>query len=184
MSRMIPVRFSTSGMKCVRLRCVMTSEPSIPRQVNVSAGKWLRFVPAHLCGVEIPYAGFLHNLRDSGVVTECVGEPERVGAVSEIFFRESLTIEELTYHGLAAGDVAVAFNPHAAVRFISALGNLLFDTLEYRRIVFSHPVEVERRGLNECVIRINIHERESFGIGSRALPDGFGNGPEPCGVHV
>ena len=43
---------------------------------------------------------------------------------------------------------------------------------------------MERGGLNECVIRIDIHERESFGIGSRALSDGFGNGPEPCGVHV
>ena len=33
-------------------------------------------VPAHLCGVEILYAGFLHDLRDSGIVTECIGEPE------------------------------------------------------------------------------------------------------------
>ena len=144
----------------------------------------VQVTPGHLGGVEVLDPCTLHDLGNGTVVPEGVGQPECVGTVAEILLGEPLAVQELPYHGFAAGDVAVTFHPYAAVGFIPAFGNLLTDAFKNIGVVFPHPVQMESGRLNEGVVRVELHEGQGFGVGSGALADGFGNRPEPCGVHV
>ena len=147
-------------------------------------GHLVHVVPADLGGQEVFHVRFAHDLRNGGVVAERVGQPEAVGGVAEAAAGVALTVDKLARHGLAAGDVAVALDPYAAVRLIASLGHALFNALEDLRIVFFHPVCVQRGGLDEIIILIALHQVERFGIGARALADGLRIRPQPRRVHV
>ena len=140
--------------------------------------------PCHLGGVEVLDIGLLHDLRDRAIVAERIGQPECIGGITHVFTGEALTVEELTDHCFAAGDVAVTFDPDAAVGFITTFGDLLLDAFENVGVVFSHPVKVQSRGLNEGVFGIDIHQIERLGIRSCALADGLIDRPQPGGIHV
>ena len=140
--------------------------------------------PCHLGGIEILDIRFLHDLRDCAVVAERIGQPECIGGITHVFTGEALTVEELTNHRFAAGDVAVTFDPDTAVRFVTTLGNLLLDAFKNVGVILTHPVKMQSRGLNEGVFGIDIHQVERLGIRSCTLADGFVNRPQPCRIHV
>ena len=123
-------------------------------------GEDVGIVPIHLGGEEVVNVAALHYLRDRGAVAEGIGQPEAVGGVAEILPRETLTPEELTHHGFARGDVAVAFDPNAAVRLISALGDLLFDALKELGIIPANHIGVAGGALDEFILGVLLHKGE------------------------
>ena len=96
----------------------------------------------------------------------------------------TLAVQELTDHGLTAGDVTVTLDPNTAVGLITALGHLLLDLFEDVGIVFAHPIQVQHGGLDKGVLGVQIHQGQSLGVGSGALADGLSHGPQPGGIHV
>ena len=56
------------------------------------------------------------ELRVGGGVAERVGQPDAVVLDAELLEEEPLAVDELPGHGLAAGQVAVGLDPHAADR--------------------------------------------------------------------
>ena len=98
-------------------------------------GKFVLLVPADLGGVEVFYLAPPHDLRDVGVVTEGIGQPEAIRRVMKVFAGELLPFQELAHHQLARGDVAVALHVHAAVWLVATLGHALFHFFKNRGII-------------------------------------------------
>ena len=144
----------------------------------------IEIAPAHFGRIEVFHPAALHDLRDRRVVAEGIRKPERVGGVAEILPGEALSVEELTHHRFAAGDVAVALDPNAAVRLVSSLRHAFLDPLENGGVFTAHPVEMEGGGLDEGVFRIDVHQCEHLGIGTRAFANRFRHRPEPRGIHM
>ena len=69
----------------------------------------------------------------------------------------ALAVQELTDHGLTAGDVTVTLDPNAAVGLITALGHLLLDLFKNVGVVFPHPIQVQDGGLDKGVLGVQIH---------------------------
>ena len=79
--------------------------------------KSVRLVPGDLLGQEPPHPGQVCQLREGSRIPERVGQPDARAVVAEFVQEEPLTRDELPDQGLAAGEVAVGFDPHAAGRY-------------------------------------------------------------------
>ena len=147
-------------------------------------GELVGVVPGHLGGQEVFHAAALHDLGNSGGVTEGIRQPEGVGGKAEVFPGEPLAPQELAHHGFAGGDVAVAFHPNAAVGLIAALCHLFLNPLEQLGIVAADHFAVESGALHKGVLGILLHQVQLVGVGAGALLDGFAHMPQPGGVHM
>ena len=147
-------------------------------------GELVGVVPGHFRGEEVLHVAALHNLGNSGGITEGVRQPEGVGGIAEILAGEPLAPQELADHGLAGGNVAVAFHPDAAVGLIAALLDLFLNPGEELGIVFPNDLAVISGALDKGVFRILLHEVQLVGIGAGALLNGLIDMPQPGSVHV
>ncbi len=93
-------------------------------------------------------------------------------------------MDELPDQALAARDVGVGLDPHAALGDKLALFDGLQDSLiEFGIVGLDHPVQV-RLTLQELEFGILLHQGQLAGKGAHALALRLGQGPQPGHVDV
>ena len=105
-------------------------------------GERIGLVPGQFGGQEIPQAAALHDLGDSGRIAEGVRLPEGVRLIMQIVPKIPLAFDKLANQAFAAGHVAVAFDPGAAVWLPAALSRLPADPLVDGGVIAAHPVDI------------------------------------------
>ena len=141
-------------------------------------------VPGQLGGHEVVHTGLLHDLGQSAGVAEDVGQPQDAVIHTKLFLEELLAVDELTDQGFAGGQVAVGFQPHAALGLPAAFLDLLLDLLHQLGVALLQ--EVVQHGLrrHELVVGVLLHQLQNGSEGADHLFPGLGNGPPPCHVDV
>ena len=127
--------------------------------------------PRRSCGIPP------ENPKTSGSQATVLRRAERLLEVA-------LAVDELADERLAAGDVAVGLEPHAADRLPAALGHALLDPLEDGGIVLLDPGIGLGGGLVEGEIGVALHQVEHGREGAPDLAAGLGERPEPGEVDV
>ena len=166
----------------VEVRKHLCSIHALP--VERGVGEAGGIVPGHFGGQEIIHAAALHNLGNGKGVTEGIRQPEAVGGIVEILAGKALAPQELAHHVLAAGQVAVAFHPYAAVGLVAAFGHRFLDAGKQLGIVAADDIAVIGGGLHEQVFGVFLHQVQLIGVGAGAFLFGLADGPEPGGIHV
>ncbi len=95
--------------------------------------------PAQLLRKEVFYSSGFYYLRDLRTVPEGVWQKEYFYFGIKFFSRKSLTIKELSNHGLTRGDVSITFHPRTTDDFKTACLNCFFNSLKGIRVVFFQP---------------------------------------------
>ena len=93
-------------------------------------------------------------------------------------------MQELADQRFAAGQVAVRFDPHAALNLPAAVGDARFDLLIEGGIMLLHKRIVLRLRRAEHVARILFDHIELVRESAGALADGFADRPQPAGVDM
>ena len=93
-------------------------------------GHTVGIVPGHLGGHEPVHAALGHNLGQCAAETESIRQPQDVPLFAEFPTKKFLPVQELADQTLAAGHVAVGFQPHTALRFPVAVGDAGPDLLK------------------------------------------------------
>ncbi len=110
---------------------------ALPHEEVVREGVGL--APGHLDGEEVLDAATEQDLRHGGGEAEDVRQPCRRVTDAEGALEVALAVEELADIGLAAADLAVRLDPHAADRLPAAFLHALLNLLEQLRIVLLDP---------------------------------------------
>ncbi len=155
-----------------------------PLPVKRVIGEAVGVVPAHFGCEEVFHTAALHDLWNGGAVAEGVREQKTVGGVAEPALRVTLPPQKLAHHALAAGNVAVALDPYAAVRLIASRAHRVRHPLKQGGVVAAQHFAVAGGALHKAVLRVARHQVELVGIGAGALFDGVVGRPQPRGVHV
>ncbi len=147
-------------------------------------GELVGLVPGDLLGEEPLVAGELGELRVGRVVAEGVGQPDALGLDAEVLDEEPLAVDELAGDGLAAGQVAVGLDPHAADRRPLAPLDGLLDPGPHLRVVVAHPLVLLglRAGEDEVLVLVREGRHVREGAGGLAL--GLADRPQPRRVDV
>lgn len=93
-------------------------------------------------------------------------------------------MEELAHHGFAADEIAVGFDPHAALNFPFSGEDGFFDLFIQSGIMLFGVSVMLCGGSAEYIIRIFFHECQLGTESPCAFADRFADGPEPAGVDV
>ena len=141
-------------------------------------------VPGDLLGQEPLRPGQLHQLRQRRGVAERVRQPDLLGVDAVLVQEEPLAVHELPGQRLAAGQVGVGLDPHAAHRNDGAVGNGLLQPLPHLRVVVLHPGVL--LGLREREDELRVLLRQGGDVRDRAghLAPGLPQRPEPGRVDV
>ena len=117
-------------------------------------------------------------------VTKDIGQPQDAVVHAKFFFEEPFPIQELANQTLAAGQVAVSLDPHAAFRLPAPFGNTLLDLLvQFGVALLQEVVQLGLTG-HKLVVRVLLHEFEYRGKAAANLLAGLGNRPPPCHIDV
>ena len=144
----------------------------------------VRVVPRQLLRDERAHAGARGDLRQRGGVAEDVGDPQLVALDAELLQEEAGAERDLTDECLAARDVRVGLDPHAADRLPSSFGDAPFDAFPDGRVVLLHPLVLRGLAAHEAVLRVGVHQRELVRERARALADRLAQRPQPRRVDV
>lgn len=147
-------------------------------------GQLVGLVPGELLGQEPLVAGELGELRVGGVVAEGVRQPHALGLDAEVLDEEPFAVDQLAGQRLAAGQVAVGLDPHAADRRPLALLHRLLDAGPHVRVVVAHPLVLLGLRAGEDEVVVLVGERGDVGEGAGRLPLGLADRPQPGGVDV
>ena len=147
-------------------------------------GHLVDLVPGQLGGHEVVDAALLHDLGQGAGVAEHVRQPQDAVVHAELLLEEPLAVDELAHQGLAGGQVAVGFQPHAALRLPAALLDALLDALIEGGIALLQEVVQHRLAGHEAVAGELLHELEHRGEAPGHLLPGLGHGPPPGHVDV
>ena len=103
---------------------------------------------------------------------------------AEFVAEEALTQQELPDQRLAARQVGVCLDPHAALRLPAALGDVFPHLLvDLRRILLDEVIQLRLRG-HEQIIRVVFQQAECRRKGARRLVPCNMVGPLPRHVDV
>jgi len=144
----------------------------------------VELAPRNLLGEEVVAAGLPDDLRHGGGVTEHVRQPEVLHVEAEFVHVIVLAVQELADHRLAGDDVAVGFDPHAALKLPASFGDPRFDLLIEFGVVVADEFVEHRLRRAEHIVRVTLHVVELAGEGARRLADRFADRPEPADVDV
>ena len=147
-------------------------------------GHTVGIVPGHLGGHEPLHAALGHNLGQRAAETEGIRQPQDVPLFAEFPAEKFLPVQELADQTLAAGHVAVGFQPHTALRFPVAVGDAGADLLKQRRAVFAHKIIELRLAGQELVLGVAVHQIVDGGKAADGLFPRLGQRPEPGHVDV
>ena len=147
-------------------------------------GNLVELVPGKLSGHKVINAGLLHDLGQCAGVAEHVREPQNLIVGAELLFEEPLAVEELPDQGFAGGQVAVCFQPHAALGLPAAFGHPGLNLLKELGIALLQEVVQNRLAGHELVAGELLHELQDGGKGADNLLPGLGNGPPPGHVDM
>ena len=140
-------------------------------------GHLVKLVPGQLGGHEVFDAAFLHDLGQGSGIAEHVRQPEDAVFHAEFVPEEALAVEELPHQTFAAGQVAVRFYPHAALRLPAALPHpLLQARVQLGIALFEEGVQLRLAG-HEAVVGIFVHQLEHRGKAAGDLFPGLGHRP-------
>ena len=149
-----------------------------------AVGKAVLLVPGQLLGHEPSAARGGEHLGQRGRVAEHVGDPDLGAATPEVLFEEALAVHELADDGLAARQVHVRLDPHAADGEPLPRRRLLLDAGEEAGMAVAHPLVLDGLRAGEAVVGVVVHEADRGGERASALAHGLSHRPEPCGVDV
>ena len=141
-------------------------------------------VPGDLLRQEPLRARQLRELRQRPGVAEGVREPHLRAGDAEPVAVVRAAVEQLAAHRLAAGQVGVGLDPHAADGDDAAAGDGRAQPLEQLGVVLLDPRRVLRRGEGEAVLRVEVEQAQLVGDGAGRLAAGLAQRPQPGGVDV
>ena len=95
---------------------------------------FVELVPRKLRRHEVIDAALFHDLRQRAGVAEHVRQPQNAVIHTEFLAEEALAVNELAHKAFAARQVAVGFQPHAALRLPTLFLHALFQTRIQLRI--------------------------------------------------
>src|SRR5690606_25756787 len=155
---------------------------ALPHEEVVREGVCL--APGHLDGEEVLDAATEQDLRHGGGEAEDVRQPCRRVTDAEGALEVALAVEELADIGLAAADLAVRLDPHAADRLPAAFLHALLNLLEQLRIVLLDPGVCLRGGLVEDEVVVLLHQPDLRGPGAASLAARLCDRPQPGEVDM
>ena len=156
-------------------------DPFPPERV---VGEPVGAVPRQLLGEEPVDPAGRHDPGEAGRVAEHVGDPDLGALHAEVLLEEPLAVGDLADQRLAARQVGVGLDPHAADRDPLASGDLVLDALEDGREALAHPVVLDGLAAPEHELGVLVHERQHVGERPAALAAGLSQRPEPGRVDV
>ena len=140
--------------------------------------------PGDLLREEVVAVRLADDLRQGGGVAEHVRNPQVADVHAEVVHEEILAVEELADHRFAGDQIAVGFDPPAALKLPTSFLHAFLDFRKQLRImIFRHLVELRLR-FAEDVVRILLHEGDLAGERTRAFADAFADRPQPADVDV
>ena len=152
-----------------------------------------RVVGEHLAAIVVPEdflrremadAAALHDLRQGAGIAEHIREPEHFAGGAQLLLKEFQAMQELPDQRLAAGNISIRLNPHAAFRNDTAAAHrLLHAAVDFRIALAHHPVKM-RLALQEFVFRIFLHEPQLRRKSTAAFALRLLQWPQPGHVDV
>lgn len=130
------------------------------------------------------FAGELGELRVGRGVAEGVRQPDALGLDAEVLDEEPLAVDELAGHRLAAGQVAVGLDPHAADRRPLALLHRFLDAGPHLGVVVAHPLVLLGLRAGEDEVLVLVGQRSDVREGAGRLALGLTDRPQPRRVDV
>ena len=147
-------------------------------------GDLVDLVPGQLGGHKVVDAALLHDLGQGAGVAEHVRQPQDAVVHAELVLEKPLAVDELAHQGLAGGQVAVGFQPHAALGLPASLLDPLLDPLIEGGIALLQEVVQHRLAGHKPVAGELLHELEYGGKAPGHLLTGLGHGPPPGNIDV
>ncbi len=130
------------------------------------------------------HAAAFQDLRQRAGIAEHVRQPEHPAVDAELVLEELLAVHELADQALAAGDVGIGLDPHAAIGDDVARLDRGFKALVQLGVVLlEHPVQV-RLALQELELGVFVDQGQLVDGGARNLALGLLQRPQPGHVDV
>ena len=144
----------------------------------------VELVPRQFRRHKIFDAALFHNLRQCAGIAEHIRQPQNLVIHAKLFPEEALAMHKLSHKGLAGSQVAVGFQPHAALRFPPALSDPLPRFLVQLRVtLLQEGVELGLAG-HKLIIRVFLHQLENRGKAASHFLSRLFHRPPPCHVDV
>ena len=121
-------------------------------------GQFIKFAPADLGGHKIRHAAFLHNLGQSSRIAEHVRQPQGIVIFPEFPTEKLFSQQELTHQGFPRRQVAVGFQPHAAVNFPPAFRHPLLNLFIHLGGIFFYILVQLRLAGHKGIFRVPAHQ--------------------------
>ncbi len=160
----------------------LASVDALPREGIIRRA--VEFRPGQLAGHEVVDAALFQNLRQRGGIAEHVGQPQDAAAAAELGLKEFVAVQELPDQRLAAGQVAVGLDPHAALGLPLAALHGFPDALEQLRLILlDELIQLRLRG-HELELGILLHQAQHRGEGAHGLMARLIQIPQPRHVDM
>jgi hypothetical protein len=126
--------------------------------VKRCVGKFVYAVPAKFLCQESAHPREPTDLRQLARVAKRVWKPESRAPLTEMAFKEALTMDELPDQRLSTRHIGVMFHPATANWMEGALFHLRFHSVKKRRVVLFKPFVLLGLRSDETMLRVAVQE--------------------------
>ena len=152
--------------------------------VESTVGETVEIVGAEFDCHKVIHSALFEYLRKRCGETEHVGQPAHSGFEVEFVLPVFLTVQTLSDPRFSAREVAVAFDPHTALKLYSSFLDVFLYSFEKFGIFFFEPYKHLRLGLCEVEIVVECEIAYLIGKSTSDFTFGFADRPQPRKVDM